>query len=88
VVSEVQFGELLCDSLVNAEDADALSFPLINNERVIAEKTSYTVTNGDAFTDDIGRRVWTGEVTNPAKAEDEAVPRTVSMTWGDVCDTE
>ena len=32
--------------------------------------------------------MWTGTVINPAQAEDEAVPRTVSMAWGDVCDTE
>lgn len=29
-----------------------------------------------------------GIVTEPAQAEDEAVPRTVSMSWGDICDTE
>lgn len=27
-------------------------------------------------------------MTDPEQAEDEAVPRTVSMTWGDVCSTE
>lgn len=27
-------------------------------------------------------------VTEPDQSEDEAVPRTISMTWGEVCDTE
>lgn len=53
-------GELLCDTLVEAEDADALSFVLLNNESVIAEKSSFTVVTGDPFTDDIGRKVWHG----------------------------
>lgn len=34
------------------------------------------------------KKVWTGVVTDPERAQDEAVPRTVSMTWGDVCNTE
>lgn len=29
-----------------------------------------------------------GIVTDPEQAEDEAVPRRVSMTWGEVCDVE
>lgn len=33
-------------------------------------------------------KVWTGIVTDPVQGEGEAVPRTVSMAWGDVCDTE
>lgn len=27
-------------------------------------------------------------MTDPEQGEDEAVPRTISMTWGDECDTE
>lgn len=30
-------------------------------------------------------QVWAGEITSPAQAEDEAAPRTVSMTWDDEC---
>lgn len=56
VVSEIEVGELLCDSLANAEDADALSFVLLNDNRVIAVQTSYTVIDGSAFTDGIGRK--------------------------------
>ena len=33
-------------------------------------------------------KVWTGIVTDPVQGEGEAVPRTVSMAWRDVCDTE
>lgn len=33
-------------------------------------------------------QVWTGTVTDPEQADDELVPRVVSMTWGDVCDVE
>lgn len=36
----------------------------------------------------VRKKVWTGVVTDPEQAEDEAFPRTVSMTWGDVCSTE
>lgn len=57
VMSEIQVGELLCDSLANAEDAPALSFILLDGERVVAEQTSYTVTGGDPFSDEIGRQV-------------------------------
>lgn len=57
VVSPIEMGELLCDTLGEAEDADALSFVLLNNESVIAEKSSFTVATGDAFTDSIGRKV-------------------------------
>lgn len=50
-------GELLCDTLEEAEDADALSFLLLNDESVIAEKSSFTAATGDPFTDNIGRKV-------------------------------
>ena len=33
-------------------------------------------------------KVWMGTVIDPAQGEDEAVPRTISMVWGDVCSTE
>lgn len=33
-------------------------------------------------------QIWAGVVTDPAKSEKEALPRTVSMVWGDVCDSE
>lgn len=57
VVSSIQLGELLCDSLVNAENAESLSFVLLEDERVVAQQTSYVVTDGDAFSDGIGRKV-------------------------------
>eukprot|EP00904_Undaria_pinnatifida_P008017 jgi/Undpi1/4345/HiC_scaffold_17.g07711.m1 len=88
VVAPVEFGELLCDTLAVAEDALFLSFVLLDDETIVAAKSSYTVANGSTFTDGVGRKVWTGIVTNPPQADDEAVPRTVSMAWGDVCDTE
>ena len=50
-------GELLCDSLLDAEDAAALSFVLLQNETIVAEKSSYTAIDGGAFTDGIGRKV-------------------------------
>lgn len=34
------------------------------------------------------KQVWTGTVIYPEQAEDEAVRWTVSMAWGEVCDTE
>lgn len=56
-MSEIELAELLCDTLVDAEDAAVLNFALLNGEAVIAERTSYTVTDGDAFTDGITRKV-------------------------------
>lgn len=57
VVSPVEVGELLCDTLEEAEDAAFLSFLLLENESIVAEKSSYIVTSGGAFTDGIGRKV-------------------------------
>lgn len=58
VVSPIEMGELMCDSLILAEDANALSFVVTNNEIVVAEKLSYTEISGEAFTDNIGRKVY------------------------------
>ena len=57
VTSPIEVGELLCDSLLDAEDAAALSFVLLQNETIVAEKSSYTAFDGGAFTDGIGRKV-------------------------------
>ena len=56
-MSPIEVGELLCDTLAYAEDAAALSFALLQNETVTAEKSYYAVTNGEVFTDGIGRKV-------------------------------
>ncbi|CAN0061623.1 unnamed protein product, partial [Ectocarpus sp. 12 AP-2014] len=88
VLGEVQLGELLCDSLVQAEDAPLLQFALSANETIIANQTSYTVVSGETFTGGVGRRIWNGVVIDPAPDADEAFPRGVSMTWGEVCDIE
>ena len=56
-MSPIEVGELLCDTLADAEDAAALSFALLQNETVTAEKSYYAVTNGEVFTDGIGRKV-------------------------------
>ncbi|CAN0355754.1 unnamed protein product [Ascophyllum nodosum] len=86
-VQSIQLEELLCESLVNAEDAPVLQFSVDPNEKFIANQNSFTVLNGSIFDDGINRKVWTGEeVVNDQTA---AVPsRTVSMTWGEVCDVE
>lgn len=61
-MGSVELGELLCESLRNAEDADALLFLVLNDERVIAEKSTYTFTTGDIFTDGVGRHVRMGVI--------------------------
>ncbi|CBN79561.1 conserved unknown protein [Ectocarpus siliculosus] len=88
VLGEVQLGELLCDSLVQAEDAPLLQFALSANETIIANRTSYTVVSGETFTGGVGRRIWNGVVIDPEPDAGEAFPRGVSMTWGEVCDVE
>lgn len=55
---------MLCDTLAEAEDAAVLSFILLENETIVAEKSSYTVTDGDAFTDGVGRKVCTAIADN------------------------
>lgn len=61
----VEVGELLCDTLEVAEDAAFLSFIIHEGDTIVAEKSSYTVAEGDSFTDGIGRRV--GAIRNNRK---------------------
>eukprot|EP00903_Cladosiphon_okamuranus_P011188 g10557.t1 len=88
VIGEVQLGELLCDSLVEAENAPLLQFAISANETLVVNRTSYSVASGETFTGGVARRMWIGTVTDPEQAEDEAFPRRVSMTWGEVCDVQ
>lgn len=53
----MEVGELACHTLVVAEDASTLSFITHENESIVAERSSYTTTSGDAFTDGIIRKV-------------------------------
>ncbi|CAN0050661.1 unnamed protein product [Pylaiella littoralis] len=55
---------------------------------MLANQTSYTVISGETFTGGVGRKVWTGTVVDPEPSENEAFARSVSMTWGDICDVE
>ena len=57
VLGSVEVGELACHTLVVAEDASMLSFITHESESIVAERLSYTVTSGDAFTDGIVRKV-------------------------------
>ena len=58
-MGSVELGELLCKSLAEAEDAAALSFLVLSEERVVAGRTAYGFTAGDIFTDSVGRHVRT-----------------------------
>ncbi|CAM9703792.1 unnamed protein product, partial [Scytosiphon promiscuus] len=88
VLGEVQLGELLCESLDLAEGAPLLQFALSANETILANQTSYVEISGEIYTGGIGRKIWAGTVVDPEPAADEAFPRGVSMTWGEVCDVE
>eukprot|EP00904_Undaria_pinnatifida_P008029 jgi/Undpi1/4356/HiC_scaffold_17.g07722.m1 len=87
VVGPVELGTLSCNSLANAANAAAVGMT-IHGERIVADQTSYTLVDGGIFDDGISRHVWTGEVSDPEQAEDEAVPRTVSLSWGEECSVE
>lgn len=56
VVGSVDLGEVMCDSLVVAEDAVSLSF-VIHEETLVAERSSYTFTPGGIFEDGLDRHV-------------------------------
>lgn len=66
VVPPVKVGKLLCDTLVLAEGAGLLSFTVHERETIVAEQLSYTVMDGGAFTDGIGRKVSTANAQTSA----------------------
>ncbi|CAM9859654.1 unnamed protein product, partial [Ectocarpus fasciculatus] len=87
VTSSIEVGELLCESLVEAPESTLLRFAITSNETVVATRTSFSVVDGDVFTDSIDRKVWIGDVVDPAPPAD-SVPSTISMTWTTPCDVE
>ncbi|CAM9251578.1 unnamed protein product, partial [Ectocarpus sp. 12 AP-2014] len=87
VTSSIEVGELLCESLVEAPESTLLRFAINSNETVVATRTSFSVVDGDVFTDSIDRKVWIGDVVDPAPPSD-SVPSTISMTWTTPCDVK
>ncbi|CAB1101779.1 unnamed protein product [Ectocarpus sp. CCAP 1310/34] len=72
----------------------------VTSQTVIAERTSYSSIDGSVLSDGITRKdeltgdgshglfqTWLGEVVDPEPSAN-SIPRTVSMTWTDPCDTE
>eukprot|EP00752_Nemacystus_decipiens_P018442 g16533.t1 len=84
---EIELGELLCDSLDEASGSSQLRFAMSSTETVTAERTSYTEYDGDVFSDSNDRKVWRGDVVDPAPPAG-TTPRTVSMGWAIPCDVE
>ncbi|CAM9926139.1 unnamed protein product [Ascophyllum nodosum] len=78
-------GALLCDGLAAAEDASSLLFTITPDESVTAEKSSYFEYDGEIFSDNIPRKVWTGRVMNDTVG---TVARTIGIAWGQVCNAE
>ncbi|CAM9223389.1 unnamed protein product, partial [Ectocarpus sp. 6 AP-2014] len=87
VTSSIEVGELLCESLLEAPESTLLRFAINSNETVVATRTSFSVVDGDVFTDSIDRKVWIGDVVDPAPPSD-SVPSTISMTWTTPCNVE
>lgn len=56
VVGPVELGEITCAALDDAVDAPSVSLT-IHDERIIAKQSSYSLTDGSAFDDGIGRHV-------------------------------
>eukprot|EP00752_Nemacystus_decipiens_P003649 g3363.t1 len=73
---------------VSAVEGELIEAIEVDQQTLVVNRTSYSVTGGASFTGGMARRTWIGTVTEPAQAEDEAFPRRVSMTWGEVCDVE
>ncbi|CAM9635177.1 unnamed protein product [Scytosiphon promiscuus] len=86
VRKDIELGELLCDSLGDAPGSTLLRFAFSSTETVTAERTSFSVIGGGAFTDGQERKVWKGDVVDPVPTAE--VPRTVSMTWASPCAVE
>ncbi|CAN0357794.1 unnamed protein product, partial [Ascophyllum nodosum] len=85
VVGDVQFVELVCQSLEATEDADMVQIAISPSETILAQKTSFTHLSGDIFEDGMSRQVWVGEEV----VDDVVDPRrTVTITWGEVCNVE
>ncbi|CAM9303356.1 unnamed protein product, partial [Hapterophycus canaliculatus] len=85
-VTAYEKGVLDCDSLEKAEDAPELRFILNNSEEVIAKRKSFTVKSADAFSNNIKRMVWTGEVIEMERVFG-GIPRSIAMSWSN-CDVE
>ncbi|CAN0210802.1 unnamed protein product, partial [Ectocarpus sp. 6 AP-2014] len=87
VVGDIELGDLLCDSLEDASDSSLLRFAISSTETVVAERTSYSFIDGNVLPDGNTRKTWMGEVVDPEPSVN-SIPRTVSMTWTDLCDIE
>ncbi|CAM9964766.1 unnamed protein product, partial [Ectocarpus sp. 12 AP-2014] len=85
-VAGFEKGVLNCKSLRQAENAPELRLNLTNSEEVTAKIKSFRVTSGNAFSDNVNRMVWTGEVVE-AGGGFGGIPRSISMSWDD-CDVE
>ncbi|CAM9605666.1 unnamed protein product, partial [Ectocarpus fasciculatus] len=85
-VAGFEKGVLNCKSLGQAENAPELRFNLTNSEEVAAKIKSFRVTSGNAFSDNVKRMVWTGEVVE-AGGGFGGIPRSISMSWND-CNVE
>ncbi|CAM9661323.1 unnamed protein product [Scytosiphon promiscuus] len=85
-VTAFEKGVLDCDSLEKAEDASELRFALTKSEEVTAKRKSFTIKSGEAFSNNNGRMVWTGEVMEKQRVFG-GIPRSIAMSWSD-CDVE
>ncbi|CAM9373608.1 unnamed protein product [Scytosiphon promiscuus] len=87
VEGSIELGELVCDSLDDVPESTLLRFAISSTETVIAERTSFSIVAGDVFTDNAERKVWIGDVVDPAPPSGSA-PATISMTWTVPCEVE
>eukprot|EP00904_Undaria_pinnatifida_P008614 jgi/Undpi1/4883/HiC_scaffold_19.g08235.m1 len=86
-VGNIELAELLCDDLDHVLDSTLLRFAISSTETVIAERAYYKVMPGDASTDGKDRKVWIGDVIDPAPSP-SITPSTISLTWTEPCDVE
>lgn len=72
-------GQLICDALEQAIDADKLRITLTSDDAVVADKSSFVTWDKHTFTNKLPRNVWTGNVRGGSGYD--GYPRTVSVSW-------
>ena len=78
-VVHTERGQLICDTLDEAAEADRLSVTLTSDGPVIADKSSFVTWDRHAFTNKLPRNVWTGNVRGESGYD--GYPRTISISW-------
>eukprot|EP00904_Undaria_pinnatifida_P013612 jgi/Undpi1/9381/HiC_scaffold_26.g11839.m1 len=86
-VGSIEVGELLCDSLDEVLDSTLLRFAISSTQTVTAERAYYKVMEGDPLTDNEERKVWIGDIIDPAPPVGSTAS-TIGISWTEPCAVE